>query len=125
MSESQLPSSIKHLTDSLQVVQFYCRNIPIQVPKFAVYAVLDNPVYDKMVYRDKRRIGLIKLGRYLVPVIDPLHGKLDERPNHVVVISQSKGNKFGLFGYPAEAVRDDMQLPFHHRSVKKIVRDFV
>lgn len=125
MSESQLPSSIKHLTDSLQVVQFYCRNIPIQVPKFAVYAVLDNPVYDKMVYRDKRRIGLIKLGRYLVPVIDPLHGKLDENPNHVVVISQSKGNKFGLFGYPAEAVRDDMHLPFHHRSVKKIVRDFV
>ena len=125
MSEIQLPSSIKHLTDSLQVVQFYCRNIPIQVPKFAVYAVLDNPVYDRVVYRDKRRVGLIKLGRYLVPVIDPLHGKLDEKPNHVVVISQSKGNKFGLFGYPAEAVRDDMQLPFYHRSVKKIVKDFV
>lgn len=125
MSESQLPSSIKHLTDSLQVVQFYCRNIPIQVPKFAVYAVLDNPVFDKVVYRDKRRVGLIKLGKYLVPVIDPLHGRLDEKPNHVVVISQSKGNKFGLFGYPAEAVRDDLQLPFYHRSVKKIVRDFV
>lgn len=125
MSGIQLPSSIKYLTDSLQVVQFYCRNIPIQVPKFAVYAVLDNPVYDRVVYRDKRRVGLIKLGRYLVPVIDPLHGKLDEKPNHVVVISQSKGNKFGLFGYPAEAVRDDMQLPFYHRSVKKIVKDFV
>ena len=97
MSGIQLPSSIKYLTDSLQVVQFYCRNIPIQVPKFAVYAVLDNPVYDRVVYRDKRRVGLIKLGRYLVPVIDPLHGKLDEKPNHVVVISQSKGNKFGLF----------------------------
>ena len=125
MSESQLPCSIRHLTDSLQVVQFYCRNIPIQVPRFAVYAVLDNPVFDKIVYRDKRRVGLIKLGKYLVPVIDPLHGRLDERPNHVVVISQSKGNKFGLFGYPAEAVRDDLQLPFYHRSVKKIVRDFV
>lgn len=125
MSESQLPSCIKHLTDSLQVVQFYCRNIPIQVPKFAVYAILDNPVYDRVVYREKRRVGLIKLGRYLVPVIDPLHGKLDEQPNHVVVISQSKGNKFGLFGYPAEEIKDCLELPFYHRSVKKIVRDFV
>jgi len=125
MSESQLPTNISQLVDSLQVVQFYCRNIPIQIPKFAVYAILDDPVFDKFVYRDGRRVGLIKLGRYLVPVIDPLHGKLDENPKHVVVISQSRGNKFGVFGYPAEAVRDDLQLPFYHRSVKKIVRDFV
>ena len=125
MSESQLPSCIGHLTDSLQVVQFYCRNIPIQVPKFAVYAVLDNPVYDKVVYREKRKVGMIKLGRYLVPVIDPLHGRLEERPNHIVVISQSKGNKFGLFGYPADEVKDNLLLHFYHRSVRKIVKDFV
>lgn len=125
MSESQLPSSISQLTDSLQVVQFYCRNIPIQIPKFAVYAILDNPVFDKIVYRDNRKVGLIKLGRYLLPVIDPLHGKLDEQPKHIVVISQSKGNKFGLFGYPADEVKDNLQLPFYHRSVRKIVKDFV
>lgn len=125
MSASTLPSSISHLVDSLQVLQFYRRNIPIQIPKFAVYAVLDNPVFDKFVYRNKRRVGLIKLGRYLVPVIDPLHGQLNDDPNHVVVISQSKGNKFGLFGYPADEVKDNLELPFYHRSVKKIVRDFV
>lgn len=125
MRDISLPSPISGLVENLQVIQFYRRGIPIQIPKFAVYAVLDGPVFDKFIYRDKRKLGLIKLGRYVVPVIDPLRGELTEDVQHVVVISQSKGNKFGLFGYPADEIVHDIELPFYHRSVKQIVRDFV
>ncbi|MBE1302240.1 MAG: hypothetical protein GJ680_20310 [Alteromonadaceae bacterium] len=125
MHELPLPSSLSSLVEKLQVVQFYRRNIPIQLPKFAVYAVLDQPVFDKFVYREKRKIGLIRLGKYLVPVIDPFRGELEELPEHVVVISQHRGNKFGLFGYPADDVVYDVELPFYHRSVRNIVKDFV
>lgn len=125
MSECSLPSSISNLVETLQVVQFYRRNIPIQVPKFAVYATLDKPVFDRFLNREGRRIGLIKLERYLVPVIDPLRADLQDSPNHVLVISQSRGNKFGLFGYPADEIITDIELPFYHRAVSQIVRDFV
>lgn len=125
MGECSLPKSISGLVESLQVVQFYRRNIPIQVPKFAVYATLDNPVFDRFIHREGRRIGLIRLERYLVPVIDPLRADLQDEANHVLVISQSKGNKFGLFGYPADEIISDIELPFYHRAVGQIVRDFV
>ncbi|XOV80879.1 MAG: hypothetical protein ACFHVJ_08015 [Aestuariibacter sp.] len=125
MSKGSLPKSISHLVETLQVVQFYRRNIPIQVPKFAVYAMLEKPVFDRFINREGRRIGLIKLDRYLVPVIDPLRADLQDEPNHVLVISQSKGNKFGLFGYPADEIITDIELPFYHKAVRQIVRDFV
>lgn len=125
MSECSLPTSISHLVETLQVVQFYRRNIPIQIPKFAVYATLDQPVFDRFMHREGRRIGLIRLGRYLVPVIDPLRADLQDEPKHVIVISQSKGNKFGLFGYPADEIITDIELPFDHSAVRQIVRDFV
>ncbi len=125
MHEFPLPSPIANLVENLQVVQFYRRNVPIQLPKFAVYATLDNPVFDRFVYREGRKVGLIKLGKYLVPVIDPLRGNLEEDPAHVVVISQHRGNRFGLFGYPADQIVNHVELPFHHRSVNNIIKDFV
>lgn len=125
MRESELPESIAHLVEQLQVVQLQWRNVPIQIPKFAVYAILDDPVFDRYIHRNKRRMGIIKLGRYLIPVLDPFRGSLSEPPNHVVVVTHSKGNRFGLFGYPADYVDKKVELPFYHRSVEHIVKDFV
>lgn len=125
MSEVKLPEAISELTKNLQIVQVHWRNVPIQIPKFAVYATLNQPVFDSFMYRDKRRVGLIKLKSYVIPVIDPFRGSLNEEPKHVVIVSHSKGNRFGLFGYPADNVEHDITLPFYHRSVKHIVKDFV
>lgn len=125
MREIQLPDAMSNLVKNLQIVQLQWRNIPIQIPKFAVYAIIDNPVFDSFMYREKRRVGLIKQKHYVIPVIDPFRGSLNEAPKHVVVVSHSKGNRFGLFGYPADQIDRDVSLPFYHRSVKHIVKDFV
>ncbi|UAA39587.1 hypothetical protein KIH87_04305 [Paraneptunicella aestuarii] len=125
MREIQLPDAMSDLVKNLQIVQLHWRNVPIQIPKFAVYAILDQPVFDSFMYRDKRRVGLIKVKNYVIPVIDPFRGSLNEEPKHVVVVSHCKGNRFGLFGYPADNVDPNVSLPFYHRSVKHIVKDFV
>lgn len=125
MSHIELPDSISNLVDELQVVQLVWQGIPLQLPKFAVYSIINNPVFDRFIYRNNRRIALIKLGRYEVPVIDPFRGNIDQAPNHVVIISHSKGDRFGLYAYPADHIAEDISIGLHHRSVKRIVRDFV
>lgn len=125
MSNLELPDSIASLVDHLQVVQISWQGIPVQLPRFAVYAVLDNPVFDRYFYRHGRKMAMLKLGRYQIPVLDPFRGDLEHRPDHVVVISHAKSNRFGLYGYPADHVASDIRLPIHHRSVRRIIRDFV
>ncbi|GAB5379914.1 MAG: hypothetical protein Alis3KO_14560 [Aliiglaciecola sp.] len=125
MSDIELPESITHLVDELQVVQLVWQGIPLQLPKFAVYCILKSPVFDRYIYRSGRRIGIVRLGRYEVPVIDPFRGNIDLPPENLVIITHSKENRFGLYGYPADHVADDVHIPIHHRSVKRIVKDFV
>ena len=125
MREIHLPDAMSNLIKNLQIVQIEWRDVPIQIPKFAVYAVIDNPVIESYVYRENRRVGLLKQKHYSIPVIDPFRGSLVEAPKHVVVVSHTKGNRFGLFGYPADTVDRNISLPFYHRSVNRIVKDFV
>ncbi len=125
MREIDLPEPIAALVEQLHVVQFIWQGIPLQLPKFCVYSIIDHPVFDKTVFRNGRRIALVKLGRYEIPVIDPFRGHIESEPEHLVIISHSKGNRFGLYGYPADHVADDLHLPTNHRSVRRIVKDFV
>ncbi|GAC16963.1 hypothetical protein [Aliiglaciecola lipolytica] len=125
MSDIELPDSISNLAGKLQIVEIVWQGVPFQIPKFAVYSILDNPVFDRFMYRNGRRIALLKLGRYEIPVIDPFRGNIDKPPEHVVIITHSKEDRFGLYGYPADHVADDLIVASNHRSVKCIVKDFV
>lgn len=125
MRDVELPDSIASLTDELQVVELVWQGVPVQLPKFAVYSILNKPVFDRYIYRNGRQIGVIELGRYNVPVIDPFRGNIDQSPEHVVIISHSRDERFGLYGYPADHVDANMQIPLYHRSVRRIIRDFV
>ena len=125
MRHTELPDSISNLVDNLNVVQLYWQGIPVQLPKFAVYAIVEAPVLDSFFYRNGRRMGLVKFGRYQVPVIDPFRGNIDCSPANIVIISHSKGNRFGLYAYPADNVEPNIAIPVTHRSVDRIVRDFV
>ncbi|MBU2878654.1 hypothetical protein [Aliiglaciecola lipolytica] len=125
MRDIELPDSISNLADKLQIVEIVWQGIPFQIPKFAVYSILNNSVFDRFMYRNGRRVALIKLGRYEVPVIDPFRGNIDKPPEHVVIITHSKGDRFGLYGYPADHVADDVCVARNHRSVKRIIKDFV
>lgn len=125
MRELELPDSISNLVDNLQIVQFVWQGIPIQLPKFAVYAVLDAPVLDSYFYRKNRKMALVEMGRYRIPVIDPFRGHIDQPPHHLVIISHSRANRFGLYAYPADYIEETIELSINHRSVRRIVKDFV
>lgn len=125
MRTRKLPDSISSLVEQLQIVQVTWQGVPIQVPKFAVYAVLEKPVYDQIIYRNKRQVGLMQFGRYTIPVLDPFRCDVDTTPNYVIVLSHTRGNCFGLYGYTADNVESDIEVPFYHVDVLRIVKDYV
>ncbi|TDF38288.1 hypothetical protein EYS14_11405 [Alteromonadaceae bacterium M269] len=125
MSEIHLPESISPLIGRLQLVELSWFGIPIQIPKFAVYAVIPNPVFDDIIVRKGRSIGLLKMGRYTVPVLDPFQGDVKKEPKFAVIVSLIRHEHFGLFAYPADCVKYDVDIPAKHSSVNSLVSDFL
>ncbi|GAC18986.1 hypothetical protein GARC_2019 [Paraglaciecola arctica BSs20135] len=125
MKTFELPKSISSLANELQIIQMVWQGVPVQIPKFAVYAIIEKPIFDQIVFRNSRQIGLLHFGRYKIPVLDPFRGDIDFHPNFALIISHSRGNCFGLYGYPADHIESDMQLSSSHGSVFRIVKDYV
>lgn len=125
MKTFELPKSISSLTEELQIIQMVWQGVPVQIPKFAIYAIIEKPVFDNVVFENSRKIGILKLSRYEIPVIDPFREDIDFNPNFALIMSHSRGNRFGLYGYPADHIELDMQLSSSHGSVYRIVKDYV
>ena len=125
MKTFELPKSISSLAEELQIIQMVWQGVPVQIPKFAVYAVIENPIFDKVVFRKGRKIGLLNFARYKIPVLDPFRGDIDCYPNYALIISHSRGNRFGLYGYPADHIDPNIQIACSHGSVTRIVKDYV
>ena len=125
MGALKLPESISSLVERLQVVEFTWRGVRIQLPKFAIYASLSQPVFDQMITRKGYQVPILKFGRYQVPILDPFKDDLSLRPNFVIILSHCRGNRFGLYGYPADTIKTGIELPFQHRAVQRIVRNFI
>lgn len=125
MKTFELPKSISSLAEELQIIQMVWQGVPVQIPKFAVYAIIQKPVFDRVVFQGGRKIGLLHFARYKIPVLDPFRGDMDFQPNFALLISHSRGNRFGLYGYPADHIEPNIQLPSSHGSVCRIVRDYV
>jgi hypothetical protein len=125
MKTFELPKSISSLAEKLQVVEMVWQGVPVQIPKFAIYAIIEKPVFDDVVFKNGRQIGLLHFARYKIPVLDPFRGDIDFHPNFALIINHSRGNRFGLYGYPADQIASDMQLSASDRAVCRIVRDYV
>ena len=125
MRTLKLPEAIIPLVEQLHIVEFSWQGIPIQLPKFAVYAVLNKPVLDRVVYRNGRQVGLLQFGRYTIPVLDPFRADVDPQANFVIVISHARANRFGLYAYTADHVEQDIQVSFAHASVARIVQAYI
>lgn len=125
MKTYDLPKSISSLLAELNVIEMHWQGVPVQIPQFAVYALIETPVFEQIVYQNNRKIALLNFGRYVIPVLDPFHADLDLTPNYALIISHSRGNRFGLYGYPADHVELDKRFPINHPSVCRIVRDYV
>jgi hypothetical protein len=125
MKTFELPKSISSLAEKLQVVEMVWQGVPVQIPKFAVYAIIEKPIFDNVVFRNGRQIGFLHLARYKIPVLDPFRGDIDFHPNFALIITHSRGNRFGLYGYPADHIESNMQLSSSHWDVCRIVKDYV
>jgi hypothetical protein len=125
MKTFELPRSISSLAEKLQIIEMVWQGVPVQIPKFAVYAIIEKPIFDKVVFRNDRHIGLLYLARYKIPVLDPFRGDIDFHPNFALIISHSRGNRFGLYGYPADHIESNIQLSPSHGSVCRIVKNYV
>ena len=125
MKTFELPKSISSLAEELQIIQMVWHGVTVQIPKFAIYAIIEKPVFDKVVFRSGKQIGILHFARYKIPVLDPFRGDIDFHPNFALIISHSRGNRFGLYGYPADHIESNMQLSSSHGSVCRIVRDYV
>lgn len=125
MRTFELPKSISSLAEELQIIQMTWQGVPVQIPKFAVYAIIQNPVFDKIDIQNSKKIGLLHFNRYQIPVLDPFRADIDFHPNFALIISHSRGNKFGLYGYPADNIEPNIRLSSSHGSVFRIVRDYV
>ena len=125
MKTFELPKSISSLAEKLQVIEMFWQGVPVQIPKFAVYAIIEKPIFDNVVFRNGRQIGLLHLARYKIPILDPFRGDIDCHPNFALIITHSRGNRFGLYGYPADNIESDMQLNASHEAVCRIVKDYV
>ena len=125
MNSNLSPKCITELVGMLQVIQLRWHGITMLLPRFAVYSTLHQPIFDKFTQHNGKHIGLIKEGRYTIPVLDPFGQDLMCEPEHVVIVSHIKHNAFGLFGYPADEVKDSMCLPCDHQQVEYIVKDFI
>lgn len=120
-----LPDSLTRLVNNLELVSSVWHGVPVQLPKFAVYAIIDNPVFARYFYHRGRKMGQLNFGRYRIPVMDPFKGDLDSAPNHVLIITHVRDNRFGLYGLPADAINESISIPVYHHSVKRLVKDFV
>jgi len=125
MKTFELPKSISSLVENLQVIQMIWQGVPVQIPHFAVYAIIEKPVFDKTLVQNNRKIGLLHFGRYKIPVLDPFRGDLDFHPNFALIISHSRGDRFGLYGYPADHIEENILLTRSHNSVRAMVKDYL
>ncbi|MGS2719244.1 hypothetical protein [Paraglaciecola aestuariivivens] len=125
MKTFELPKSIACLVNELHLVEMVWQGVPVQIPHFAVYAIIHQPLFKKVLHKENRKVGLLKFQRYNIPVIDPFYSEQDFSPNYALIMSHSRGDQFGLYGYPADHIETDICIDSDHPSVNRIVRDYL
>ncbi|NMH61430.1 hypothetical protein [Alteromonas ponticola] len=115
-----LPECIEKIVKRIQIQPFQWRGTEWRVPKFQVYAILQHPVAERFVYHEQQKVAILSLGKYDVPLFDPCHHDMESMPAHAVVLSHTKGNRFGLFAYPADLVLKSFSLPNDHTMISKL-----
>lgn len=79
----------------------------------------------KLYLKTADRLGFLHFARYKIPILDPFRGDIDSHPNFALIINHSRGNRFGLYGYPADHIVSNIQLSASDRAVCRIVRNYV
>lgn len=112
MSSSILNQNVAKMVQSIELTSFTWDGVPVRVPVFSVYAIIQTPLITRSEYQNNKLIPIIELDKYTIPIVDPFGGVVEHAPNFAVVISQLVDNQFGLFAYPADHIEDNIVLSY-------------
>ena len=112
MNSGLLSHRVERWVKSIELTSFTWDGVPVRVPVFSVYAIIQSPVITRSEYQNNKLIPIIELDKYTIPIVEPFGGVVEHVPNFAVVISQRVDNQFGLFAYPADHIEDNIVLSY-------------
>ncbi|MDM7861458.1 hypothetical protein QTP81_12725 [Alteromonas sp. ASW11-36] len=110
-----MTDSVKALTDYIDVLEYVWMGVPFNVPMFEVYAQIPNPVAYKTVKFQQQNLQILQLGKYDVPLFEPLGLELEQMPAYAVVLADYQGSQFRLLARPAD----------HINGVNRVARELM
>ena len=87
-----MTDSVKALADYIDVLEYVWMGVPFNVPMFEVYAQIPNPVAYKTVKYQQQNLQILQLGKYDVPLFEPLGLELEQMPAYAVVLADYQGS---------------------------------
>lgn len=97
-----LPETVSNLFAKVKVERFWWDGVQVNIPFHCIYATIPNPVPSHYTVINGINVPILKLGKYHVPIWDPMHNELTQLPKLAVVLTHQESEKFGLYAYPAD-----------------------
>lgn len=107
-----LHSTLERWANTLDIIPFSWNGLPLNVPVYAVYATLPNPVIDHFAHHGDSLVPILRLGKYKVPLLDPTKEGITTAPNYAVVITHQEKSRFGLYAYPADHIEETFSVAY-------------
>ncbi|MBE1287140.1 MAG: hypothetical protein GJ671_05400 [Alteromonadaceae bacterium] len=104
--------SLNNMGQVIEITPISWDGVPLHIPKFQIYAIIPNPLFTSFHSKDGKRIPLIDVDQYQIPVLEPYGGLLDTPPNFAVVMSHHIQNEFSLYAYPADTIEDTYSISY-------------
>ncbi len=107
-----IPKEVKNLFNKVKVERFWWDGVQVNIPFHCIYAILKNPVPDNYTEINGINVPILKLGKYQVPIWDPMHNELKQVPKYAVILTHQEGNRFGLYAYPADCMDESFLITY-------------
>ena len=107
-----LPKCLTDCIDSLMVNRFWWDGVQVNIPMHSVYAIIPDPVASYYTEISGKRVPVMELGKYRIPVWDPMHKDITTMPKYAMIIIHQETEKFGLYAYPADCLDESFSLSY-------------
>jgi len=71
MNSGLLSHRVERWVKSIELTSFTWDGVPVRVPVFSVYAIIQSPVITRSEYQNNKLIPIIELDKYTIPIVEP------------------------------------------------------
>lgn len=107
-----LHTQLDRWTQHIEITPIVWDGVPFNIPVFAVYAIIKQPVFDRMVIKDDKLVPILKMDKYDIPIVEPHLKELTITPNFAIVLSHFINDEFSLYAFPADHVDDNYEISY-------------